>query len=420
MTIDRRQLIAGTALAGAATALPLALRAGTARAATPAAAGTLAQAPGYRRMTVGETVVTALADGYLGIDASAFPTVSQETFAEAIADGLPGRRAAFRRPVKRLRRTSAGDRRSSSCGWRRLLRRSPRTPRQVSPRRYLLRRPWASIRRPRLALPPFSSSPPPPPKTPKNLFFFFFPRNTPRGKKIPPHSQTILVFSGAGLTRGGAAGLPAARNADWVHRRPTRPFGPIPGTRAALPEPFLAPCVDAAPSRRSPPTDVAVRHRASGGWRTEVWPGGSPRSTFRVIRLWVMRVPHCRTGCDDALLVSGRYMSTSAPLQTCPPRAPFIGPSDVAPRMERGSRRARASSTWSPRTSSVDWWLGDAHAVVPWAIGLRSRPPSRGRLTISCARDWSQSTTSDAFPPPLSLGHPALAIRGRGLERKGL
>lgn len=93
MTIDRRQLLAGAALTGAA--LPFTVRIGTAHAQTDAA---LTQAPAYHRLAVGDTTVTALSDGYLGLDASAFPGVSPETFAEALHDAFQPE-AAYRTPV---------------------------------------------------------------------------------------------------------------------------------------------------------------------------------------------------------------------------------------------------------------------------------------------------------------------------------
>lgn len=86
MTIDRRQLLAGAALASAS--LPLTVRIGTARAEDGPA---FSQAPAYHRIAVGDMVVTALSDGHLGIDASVFPNVSPEAFAEAMrADFQPG------------------------------------------------------------------------------------------------------------------------------------------------------------------------------------------------------------------------------------------------------------------------------------------------------------------------------------------
>lgn len=81
--LDRRAFLAGTALAGAAAAIPLS----TVRVRAQAAGGTaggLAQAPAFHRIRVGDAIVTALADGTLQMGAAAFPDVSEEEFAAAM------------------------------------------------------------------------------------------------------------------------------------------------------------------------------------------------------------------------------------------------------------------------------------------------------------------------------------------------
>ena len=81
MPINRRNLLAGAAFAGAATALPLTVR--VSRAQTNAEG--IAQAPAFQRITLGgDTVVTAIADGNLTIGAGAFPNADEATFAAAM------------------------------------------------------------------------------------------------------------------------------------------------------------------------------------------------------------------------------------------------------------------------------------------------------------------------------------------------
>lgn len=83
MPVDRRQLIAGTALVGAAALAPV-----TVRAQNAAAASATQQAPAFQRMAVGGAIVTALSDGHLTINASVFPTTSEEEFATALEDAF--------------------------------------------------------------------------------------------------------------------------------------------------------------------------------------------------------------------------------------------------------------------------------------------------------------------------------------------
>ncbi|MEM8665138.1 MAG: MBL fold metallo-hydrolase [Pseudomonadota bacterium] len=78
MSFNRREFFAGTALAGAATALPFSL---TSAVAQEAAAG---QAPAFHRVKVGDAAVTGIADGHLALNASVFPDASEEEFAAAM------------------------------------------------------------------------------------------------------------------------------------------------------------------------------------------------------------------------------------------------------------------------------------------------------------------------------------------------
>ncbi|MBJ3777744.1 MBL fold metallo-hydrolase [Acuticoccus mangrovi] len=80
MILNRRQILLSTAAAGAASTLSVRLAAAQGAAAT---AGT-AQAPAFHRMKVGEATVTALADGYLQLNAGVFPTVGETDFAGAM------------------------------------------------------------------------------------------------------------------------------------------------------------------------------------------------------------------------------------------------------------------------------------------------------------------------------------------------
>lgn len=77
MALNRRSFLAGTAMAGAATTLPLTLTA--ARAQGEAVA--VSQAPAFHRMAVGDIVVTALRDGNLTLNSEVMPNVDAETFA---------------------------------------------------------------------------------------------------------------------------------------------------------------------------------------------------------------------------------------------------------------------------------------------------------------------------------------------------
>ncbi|MCF3932237.1 MBL fold metallo-hydrolase [Acuticoccus sp. M5D2P5] len=83
MTITRRHLLATTAMAGAASAIPLTVRAQSA--ATPASgAPATSQAPAFHRMTVGDFTVTTINDGSLSLGPAVLPEVSQEAFDEAM------------------------------------------------------------------------------------------------------------------------------------------------------------------------------------------------------------------------------------------------------------------------------------------------------------------------------------------------
>lgn len=86
--LDRRTFLAGSALAGAATMLPVG--APRARAQT-APAGGIAQAPAVQRIAVGDAVVTAIADGTIPLGPEVFPDVSADEFGAAM-------RAAFLSP----------------------------------------------------------------------------------------------------------------------------------------------------------------------------------------------------------------------------------------------------------------------------------------------------------------------------------
>ena len=81
MSINRRHLLAVAAAAGAASTLPL--RAARAQASGSATTG-LAQAPAFRRFTVGDWVVTALADGGMTFNSGVLPEMSEADFAEAM------------------------------------------------------------------------------------------------------------------------------------------------------------------------------------------------------------------------------------------------------------------------------------------------------------------------------------------------
>lgn len=81
MLINRRHLVAGAAVAGATAALPL----GRVRAQEASGGGDMrTQAPAYRRMTLGDWVVTAVADGGLTLPPEALPNASQEQWTEAM------------------------------------------------------------------------------------------------------------------------------------------------------------------------------------------------------------------------------------------------------------------------------------------------------------------------------------------------
>ncbi|WP_075222436.1 MBL fold metallo-hydrolase [Acuticoccus yangtzensis] len=86
MTINRRHLLGGAALAGTAAAFPLSL----ARAQTSATGGAaaIAQAPAFRRFTLGDWVVTALSDGGFPMPARLFPELSEEDFAALLEDAF--------------------------------------------------------------------------------------------------------------------------------------------------------------------------------------------------------------------------------------------------------------------------------------------------------------------------------------------
>jgi len=95
MTIDRRTLLSRAALASAAATLPVTARVAPARAED---GGTMTQAPGFHRIKVGDAIVTAFADGILPLDASVFPTISEDEFAAAMRDAFSPE-AAYTAPV---------------------------------------------------------------------------------------------------------------------------------------------------------------------------------------------------------------------------------------------------------------------------------------------------------------------------------
>lgn len=86
MNLHRRNFLAGAALASAAVPA-LSVRA-FAQAAPPAPATGRTQAPGFQRLTVGDTVVTAILDGSFELGADMLPNADQEQYDAAL-------RAAF-------------------------------------------------------------------------------------------------------------------------------------------------------------------------------------------------------------------------------------------------------------------------------------------------------------------------------------
>lgn len=94
MSLNRRHFLAGTALAGAAAAVPLT----PVRAQGGGGGAGRTQAPAFRRASLGDWVVTALADGNLTLNASVLPNASEEDFAAAMeANFLPP--SAYTAPV---------------------------------------------------------------------------------------------------------------------------------------------------------------------------------------------------------------------------------------------------------------------------------------------------------------------------------
>jgi glyoxylase-like metal-dependent hydrolase (beta-lactamase superfamily II) len=83
--LDRRSFLAGTALVGAAAALPLGRAAFAQAAATAAPAVSPAQAPAFHRIRVGDAIVTALSDGSLQIPAEALSGATPEEVAQRLA-----------------------------------------------------------------------------------------------------------------------------------------------------------------------------------------------------------------------------------------------------------------------------------------------------------------------------------------------
>ncbi|WP_226574635.1 MBL fold metallo-hydrolase [Acuticoccus sediminis] len=91
MSINRRHLMCAAAAAGTVAALPLT----AARAQTPPVKPTMKQAPAFRRFSLGDWVVTAVADGGITMNAGVLPEFSEAQFAEAMekaflpADAFP-------------------------------------------------------------------------------------------------------------------------------------------------------------------------------------------------------------------------------------------------------------------------------------------------------------------------------------------
>ncbi|MEO1104784.1 MAG: MBL fold metallo-hydrolase, partial [Pseudomonadota bacterium] len=265
MSLDRRQFFAGTALAGAATALPLSL-------ATTAAAseGGTAQAPAFHRLAIGDGVVTGIADGHLMLNAGVFPEVSEADFSAAMeAAFLPPE--AYPAPVNAYVVSMGGRTVLIDAGG----------SKQMAP----------SV---------------------GNLQ-----QNLSAAGVEPGDVDTILITHLhpdhiGGLTADGAVAFP---NAELMVREEEAAFWTDPATRAALPEGFR-PMFDGVVATLGTYGDQVSRFSADGelapGIEAVFMPGHTPGHTgYRV------------SSGDDALLIWGDLVH-AAPLQMPNPRQ-FIG-----------------------------------------------------------------------------------------------